>query len=208
MQSWVAVDYAARACAIVTGLLASVTVAVSLTWWSHPAFGPRVGGAVMGIAFVLGLFGWFLLFGFVMALPKGPQSVIVDFFATWKSPRFLLLWAWLAFVVVVAVVQAEHGASRVGPWGTLPAGTLARFRWALTKDHDAVHMCVSHARWLAVDLNTARIFIGFATVFLVVACAGHTTLSRYPRRPRKRPAHRTVQLPTQSRLPFPPPPPD
>jgi hypothetical protein len=175
-------DTATRAFAIFAGLLASVTVAVSLTWWSHPAFGHRVGGAVMGFAFVVGLFGWIAMV--LLALSQGPQSAIGAFFSTWTSPEFVLLWAWLVFVAVVAVVQAKHGSSRVGPWGTEPPGTLARCRWALTKDHDTVHRCVSHARWLSVDLNTVRIFIGFATVALVVECAAFTGFTRQFRRER------------------------
>lgn len=177
--------YAVRAGAIVTGLVASLGVAVSLTWWSHPAFGHRPDGVVVALTFLPGLVAWIAM---VLLLAtrgrRGLQSVVVDFFATWKNPLFLLLWGWLALVAVVAVVQAKHGARVTGPWGTLPAGTLARCRWALTKDHDTVHRCVSHARWMAVDLNTVRLFIGFATVALVVSCAVFTVLSRQVRRQR------------------------
>ena len=70
---------AARACAIVTGVVASVCVAVSLTWWSDPSFGHRSDIAVLVVTFLFGLFGWFVMFWMVLA--RATDSVVVDFLA-------------------------------------------------------------------------------------------------------------------------------
>jgi hypothetical protein len=174
---------AARACAIVTGVVASVCVAVSLTWWSDPSFGHRSDTAVLVVAFLFGLFGWLVMFWMVLA--RATDSVVLDFFRTWKSPKFLLLWGWLAILAVVAVVDAKAGASQAGPWGTDPPWSRPGCHWPLSADHDTRHICVSHARWLAVNLSTARIFVGFGTVFLVISCAAFTALSRQFGRARK-----------------------
>ncbi|HZT83953.1 MAG TPA: hypothetical protein VE984_00845 [Gaiellaceae bacterium] len=56
-------DYATRACAIYTGAIASVCVAVSLAWWGDPGFGNRAGDPVLVTAFLSGLLGFFVMFG-------------------------------------------------------------------------------------------------------------------------------------------------
>jgi len=53
----------ARVCAFYTGAVASVCVVVSLAWWASPGFGDRVGSAVLVIAFLSGLLGFFVMLG-------------------------------------------------------------------------------------------------------------------------------------------------
>jgi len=95
-------------------------------------------------------------------------------------------------------------ALAAAPYSDAPAGC----HWPLTANHDTEHLCVSHARWLEVNLETAHIFVRFGVLYLIVDCAAFTTLSRSPRRPRKTPMPKPALPPTQSRLPFPPPPSD
>ena len=58
--------YAARAAAIVTGLVASVSVAISVIWWFDPAFGHKTGTDGVVIAFGTGLLGFFVMFVLLM----------------------------------------------------------------------------------------------------------------------------------------------
>ena len=205
-------DRAARACAIYTGAVASACLVVSLAWWADPSFGYRAGSAVLVIAFLSGLLGFFVMFGMVYERLDGKSGRRSDLVAfLWKSaflwkaiPR--LLWVWLALVLATAIVSFGVAWGRQGQWeaaapySDLPHGC----HWPLTANHDTEHLCVSHTRWLEVNLETAHIFVGFGVIFLIIDCAVFTTLSRYPRRPRPTAVPRTVRRPTQSRLPFPP----
>jgi len=200
-------DKMALGWATFTGVVASVCVAVSLTWWSDPLFGYRSDDAVVAVAFLCGLVGWILMIGLLLSQGTGPGPVLVEFFATWKNPRFLLLWGWLALLAVVAVRDGIAGANKAGKWGADPPFSRPGCHWPLSANHDTEHLCVSHARWLAVNLATARIFVGFGTVFLVISCAAFTTLSRQFRRTRKTRAPRVKPrqggAPTPRRAPFP-----
>src|SRR5215471_2286846 len=99
-------DKLALGWAIFTGVVASVCVALSLTWWSDPGFGYRSDDVVVAVAFVCGLVGWILMIGLLLSQGTGPGPVLVEFFGTWRSLRLLLLWGWLALLAVVAVLDA------------------------------------------------------------------------------------------------------
>jgi len=194
-------DKAARVGAIYTGTVASVCLLVSLTWWISPSFGNRAGFPVLFIAFMSGLLGFFFMFA--MLLDRRSEirpSDLANLFLKTTPP---LLWIWLAIVVAAAIVNFGIAWGRAGQWeaaapySDAPAGC----HWPLYANHDTEHMCVSHARWLEVNLETARIFVGFAVIFLVIDCVAFTVLSRYPERPWQAPAPRSGQPPY-----WPPPP--
>jgi hypothetical protein len=91
-------DKAARGCAIYTGAVASVCLVVSLAWWVDPSFGNRAGSAVLVVAFLSGLLGFFVMFGMVYQRLEGStvrRSELAAFLwqsaFLWKAiPR--LLW--------------------------------------------------------------------------------------------------------------------
>jgi hypothetical protein len=199
-----AMSNATRACAIYTGTVASVCLVLSLTWWVEPSFGNRVGSAVLVVAFLSGLLGFFVWF--VLVLARGSEfarSEVPGLLGnSWKAaPRLLRFW--FAFVLAAAIVSFGIAWGRAGQWeaaapySDAPAGC----HWPLYANHDTEHVCVSHSRWLDVNLQTARIFVGFGVIFLIIDCAAFTMLSRNRERPTKMPAS------TGGQPPYWPPPP-
>jgi len=177
-------DGPARFCAIVTGSVASLCVAVSLSWWFDPAFGQFSAFAVAFIAFLTGFLGFFVMFG--MAYVRGRDFTRTDFFNPVKArPRRLRNW--LALLALVAVVTAGFAWNQEGQWSAAAPYTEAPgCHWPLYANHDTEHMCVSHSRWLTVKSADDRIFFGFGVIFLVVDTAAFTAISRQPRHDRKR----------------------
>jgi len=191
-------DSAARACAIFSGAVASLCIAVSLTWWLDPGFGESTAFAVGFIAAMSAFVGFFVMFG--MGLSCGREFTRTDFFNRLKvTPRRLRNF--LVFVGALGVATAAVAWSQKGQWDAAAPYTEGACHWPLYANHDTDHECVSHSRWLAVKISDDRVMLGFGIVFLVVDCAAFTMISRYPRRPSK------TLAPISGQPPYWPPPP-
>lgn len=171
----------ARAAAIVTGSVATVTVGLSITWWFDPSFAHYAGSAVAISTFFVAFFGFFLMFGLLVSLlPEWRRTGVFDDSTLWDF-RPARLRGWLALVLIAglligAVANLDAAGAR-SQWEANPPGRFARCEWSLSGDHGARNICVSHARWLSVNLATDRFFVGLGVIFLVVECVIYTTIS-------------------------------
>ncbi len=169
--------YAARAFAMVTGSVASIYVALSIIWWFDPTFGYRTRVASAGIPVVTGLLGFIVMV--VMLMERMADRESRDFIRS--VPRSLLV---LVPLVIVVELESVNIADRRGAhWFAAAANSWRHCHWPLSANHGWVHICVSHARWLSVNLETTHLFVALGALFCAIACIVFTTLSRLgPRR--------------------------
>ena len=184
-------DIAARVGAIVTGSVALVCGLVNLSWWIDPRFGAYSSFAVMFTAFMVGFIGWFAMVGLLLAqglnrrrlTPMDAIGIAGPVLRVWRTPLRLLLLVALGIALATAVAGAKAGNAVTGPWGIDAPYGWHNCHWPLTANHDTEHMCVSHARYVAVDKATNRGFVAFGIGGLTIACIVFTTLACTPREP-------------------------
>jgi hypothetical protein len=164
-----------RGCAIVTGSVASAYVVISIIWWFDPTFGYRYRLTDVGIPFVTGLVGFIVMVVVLMERMADRDSRDLIRYA----PRRLLVV--LGLVIVVALVSVGIANRRGAHWFAAAAYDWHHCHWPLSANHGEVHICVSHARWLGVKLETSHLFVAGGALFCAVSCIVFKTLSRLPK---------------------------
>jgi len=164
-----------RACAFVTGSIALAYIALSVVWWIDPTVGHRYPVTGVGIPFVTGLLGFIVMIAMLLVLMGGRDFRDLIRYA----PRALLVL--FGVVIVVALVSVDKANRRGAHWFAAATHSWPHCHWPLSADHGYVHICVSHARWLGVKLETAHLFVALGAFFCAVSCVVLATLSRLPK---------------------------
>ncbi|MDX6479811.1 MAG: hypothetical protein QOG85_321 [Gaiellaceae bacterium] len=187
-------DNAARVCAFVTGSVAGLCGLVNLSWWVDARFAGYSVYAVMVTSFLIGFVAWFVMLGLLVSLGlrSGRRQTrweaaraVAPALLIWRKPSRLLLLLGLVIVLATALAGASAGDKVAGVWGTSKPYSWHSCHWPLYTDHNSVHMCVSHARYVAVDHATSRGFVGFGIAGLVIECLVFTTLAGATRSSRR-----------------------